>query len=123
MSRHISKRGNGPSLGVISCARPRCREEHTWPLSVEPPEQSFVIERNMTDVERQLRKDKRDQAWREVVSRPLPDGWVRLQYMLYTEGTSGNPDPYEFHSAHCAALYLNSLPDANGNQDPRRVRL
>jgi hypothetical protein len=33
MSRHMSKRGDGPQLGVIRCDRPRCREEYTWPIT------------------------------------------------------------------------------------------
>lgn len=89
-------------MGVILCARPGCREQHEFELQTPyaPP----------------------DTAFRELLSHPLPADWVKLKYMLYPEGDKDNPDFFEFHNPHCAALYLDSLPAAKGNQDIRRVR-
>ena len=120
MGRHTRRRNNEQWFGVISCARPRCREEHEWPMHAEPVDLHTLLVRQ-TPEQRDADAVKRWDWNREIAGHPLPANWVRLYYMEYREDLSGNPGSLEFHSPHCAALYLDSLPEAKGNRDPRRI--
>lgn len=110
MSRFAQRHGTDDWYGVIACARPHCHVEHTWPMKTPYSESGWLARQNRT-YEQQEEHERLQREWHvEMESQPLPANWVRLKFMLYPEDTkSGNPGFFEFHSPHCAALYLESL--------------
>ena len=106
---------DGVWKGQVYCARTRGQEKYLFEVNVPYPEYE-PYQFRLTPEQRQTAELQQRAFQSAIEKQPLPAGWVRLSYFEYQEGNPDNDAPKEFHSPHCAALYLNKLEPPHASQ-------
>ena len=104
MARSWAHTTAGQWVGQVYCDRMRCDVKHAWPVTNPPTNRPLSYGAHRATDEQYAEYQRLSAlATVELEEHPLPPGWVTV--------TLVDPDDIsnrsrQFHSAHCAALWL-----------------